>query len=271
MKGYELASEQVLPRRLPVVVRLDGNSFSKFTKRLKLEKPFDERFERAMESAARAVLEYCSGGQLGYIQSDEITILLRNDQTHQTDPFLGNRTQKLASLLASTASVAFNEKMREYDFVTPAIFDCRAFVVPPAEVNNVFLWRQKDAFKNFVSSYAYFKLKDKYGRKTAQKMLHGLSTNERQELIFQQLDININDLPVEHRRGRTVVRVTREVYLEDLMPPTVYLERIEKGHIKRGDTTFRSTWEVDRDIPLFNQEPDYIQKFLATETRTEAE
>src|SRR5690606_6640342 len=147
----------------PVIIRLDGNSFSRLTRVLKLEKPFDERFNRAMDAAAIAVLEYCSGAQVAYVQSDEITILLRNDQTHETTPFLGNRTQKITSLTAATAAVAFSQALAaelglEARDGVRAIFDARVFVVPPAEVNNVFLWRQFDAFKNSVSTYAYWEL-----------------------------------------------------------------------------------------------------------------
>ena len=38
-------------------------------------------FEGAMDAAAMAVIDYCSGAEFCYIQSDEISILLRNDQT----------------------------------------------------------------------------------------------------------------------------------------------------------------------------------------------
>jgi len=167
MKSYETASEQILPIRLPVILRLDGNSFSRFTKVNDFKKPFDEKFDAAMNAAAKAVLSYCSGSCVAYLQSDEMTILLRNNQTVDTDPFLGNRTQKLTSLTAAKASVAFNRALTMFDIDAQAVFDCRAFVVPHYEVQNVFLWRQFDAFKNCISAYAYYKLKEKYGRKTA--------------------------------------------------------------------------------------------------------
>lgn len=258
MKEYERASEQILPARLPVILRLDGNSFSRLTN-LNFEKPFDERFEQAMNEAAISVMDYCSGSQVAFVQSDEITILLRNDQTNQTDPFLANRTQKIASLTAAKASVGFNKAL---DNETEAVFDCRCFVVPENEVVNNFLWRQLDAFKNCISAFAYYGLKEKYGRKAAQKKLHGKSTDQRQEIIFQELGMNPNALPTHRKRGRCIFREKKEVSFKDFMEPEKLNELSEKGHIDPNGTTMKSFWNVDNEIPMFSSDRDYISKYL---------
>lgn len=255
IKGYENASEQVLPARMPVILRLDGNSFSKLTKNMK--KPFDPEFEYAMNKAAEAVVDYCSGAVFCYVQSDEISILLINDQTPQTDPFLGNRTQKIASLCAAKASVAFNKALSNQ---TEAVFDCRAFVVPQEEVVNYFLWRQRDCFKNCISAFAYYNLTDKYGRKTAQKMLDGKNTNERQELIFQELGVNPNDIPTHRKRGRCISKESKEVLLRTTMPSDKFAQLLEDGHVEEDQKAVRSYFAVDLEIPLFNEDRDYVYK-----------
>lgn len=222
MKEYEDTSENTLPARLPIIMRLDGNSFSK----LNYDKPFDERFEVRMRAAAAAVYKYCSGAEFCYTQSDEISILLRNDQTYGTQPFLANRTQKLASLCASKASIEFGEA-----------FDCRVFVLPPDEVVNYFLWRQRDCFKNCISSFAYWGLVNKHGRKTAQKMLHGKTTNDRQEIIYHELGINPGvDIPMHRRRGSCLQRRT----------------------VTREDGAVRTEYQWDLEIPLFSQDRNYV-------------
>jgi len=258
IKKYESISDFKLVDRLPIIVRLDGNSFSKFTS--KFEKPFDQIFTEAMWSATKAVLNYCSGAQVGYTQSDEITILLTNDMTLETQPFLGNRIGKLCSLLASTCSVEFNKYMfeaRKDVPLTSAIFDCRVFIVPPAEVNNVFLWRQQDAFKNCVSTVAHYGLIDKYGRKTAQRMLYKQNNSQQQEIIFKELGINMNDYPTKWKRGSCIVKEKVYTPIEDLLSP----EKIIKLN-KQGEVIERSIWVVDQEIPLFNQDTNYIEKFL---------
>lgn len=262
LKEYERCSEQVLPRRLPVILRLDGNNFSRLTGGEDFQKPFDPRFEQALEEAAKAVLEYCSGEQLAYLQSDEMTVLLRNDQTTETDPFLGNRTQKLASLTAARASVAFNEALREQGIEARAIFDCRAYVVPYPEVFNVFLWRQFDCHRNAISSLAYWRLREQYGRKIAQKRLHGASQKQRKALLEEELNCSLEEVPTHHLRGRTVLEETVEMPIQQALGEEKFQALLAKGHIRKDQVVQRGQWVIDREMPWLLDNRDYITRFL---------
>lgn len=263
IKAYEAVWDQRLPARLPVILRLDGNSFSNFTKIVGFNKPFDERMFRAMWAAAEAVLKYCSGAQVAYTQSDEITILLRNDLTLNTDPFLANRVQKIASLCASVASVAFNKQLFTEGLEAEAIFDCRVFVVPVSEVTNVFLWRQLDAFKNCVSAYAYYMLAEKYGKGTAFKMLHGINTADKQELIFKEFGINVDKLPTHWKRGACISRVVYQISLLEAIGEEKLKVLLESNKIEDpNELVTRSNWKVDMEIPRFNTDRQYIERFL---------
>lgn len=251
MKTFEAASEQVMPLGLPVIVRLDGNSFSKMTN-TSFEKPYDPRFDLHMDKAAEAVLSYCGSPKFAYIQSDEISLVLTN--TPESDAFLGNRTQKLASLLASKAAVAFSMAMGQ-----EVAFDCRVFVIPPDEVLSYFQWRQDDTFKNCISTYAYWELRKKVGRKTSQKMLHGLTTSERQELIFQELGVNPNDLPSAWKRGRCLWKIHREVPISSVMEQGKLRELVETGRVTTEDVVTRGFWDLDTEIPRFSENPTYLK------------
>jgi tRNA(His) 5'-end guanylyltransferase len=251
IKGYEKVFDHTLVSRLPIIIRLDGNSFSKFTKPYK--RPYDERITQAMTDSTTAVLNYCSGSIIGYHQSDEITVLLRNDQTLDTSPFLSNRIQKICSLVASTCSVAFNKSLGTDN----AVFDCRVFVVNKEEVNNVFLWRQQDCWKNCVSAVAHWGLKDKYGRKTSQKMLDGQGASDRQEIIFKELGLNMNDYPTKYKRGICVVKKKFETPIEDILSP----EKVKKLG-KEGEIVVRRLWTPDYEVPMFNKNPEYIESLL---------
>jgi tRNA(His) guanylyltransferase len=266
MKSYEAVSNLTLLPRTPVILRLDGNSFSKFTKMYGFEKPFDQDLCDAMTEATAAVLKYCSGSQLGYTQSDEISILLRNDITIHTQPFLANRINKLCSLTASIATVACREKLKELGYnpqtYDSPIFDCRAFVLPPNEVNNYFVWRQLDAFKNCISSYAWWGLCEKYGRKTAMKMLKGQNTNQRQEILFRELSINANDIPTKWKRGIVVLREKTEVPISQVLEPTKYKELCQANKIDPHGVVIREHWISDNEIPRFDKNKDYINSFL---------
>lgn len=254
MKDYEKCGELILPQNLPIIVRLDGNSFSKLTKRLNFKKPFDDDFSFAMQKAMEATLEY-TGAKIGYCQSDEITLLILNPLSQK---FLSNRVSKICSLLASTASNAFNQYFCEKDNIfVSAAFDCRVFVVPEKEVNNVFLWRQKDAWKNAVYSYAFFKLQEKNNwsaRKTT-KFLMGKSLSDKKNLILKELNFNINDLETKYKIGFCTKRIKVKIPISELSDEA-------KKYIKNKTFIERSKTFTDFSIPLFNEEPNYIESLL---------
>ncbi len=81
------------------------------------------------------------------------------------------------------------------------------------EVQNYFVWRQRDCVKNSISSAAYYEIArardpsgTSYGRKQTDKMLHKLNQDERQELLFQKAGINWNDYPEIFKRGIVIFR-----------------------------------------------------------------
>ena len=86
----------------------------------------------------------------------EISILITNYDTIQTDSWFSNNLQKMVSISASMAAAKFNEIIRKSYFdKEPAFFDSRAWVIPQDEVNNYFIWRQQDASKNSTSMTAF--------------------------------------------------------------------------------------------------------------------
>lgn len=168
MKNYEDVWRQVLPKRMPVIIRLDGKAFHTYTKNL--EKPFSQPMMAAMNEVALSVMDQVQGATFGYTQSDEISILVLNNQKLDSESWFGNNIQKMVSVAASVASVEmtllsptiFKGETR------PALFDARAFVLPPEEVCNYFLWRQRDWNRNSIQMLArsMFSQKDLQGKKT---------------------------------------------------------------------------------------------------------
>lgn len=254
MKEYEEVWDQRLPRKLPVIIRLDGNSFSQWTKKAGLKKPFDKRLALAMSVVCQSLAKYCSGPVIAYTQSDEISLLLRNDQTPQTEAFLGNRVQKLCSLLASLATVSLaNTKLGQASDSPPAMFDCRVFALPnKQEVNNYFLWRQLDAFKNCVSSYCYHS-----GVPGVRKAVHGLSTKERQEWLFKNCGVNIDKVPTWQKRGFCVRKHKQLLPLKQAVDFATLKKAIKNGQDPER-LVERTKWKADWEIPEFNKETSYV-------------
>ena len=196
MKRYEAASDAFLSWRLPVVLRVDGRAFHRYTRGLK--RPFDESFVDTMNGAAGLICAQLAGARMAYVQSDEISVLLFPWSNHASQPAFGNRIQKLCSVAASLAA-AFVTSLSPKLFgeMRIASFDGRAFCVPPDDVTNYFLWRQLDASRNSVQMVA----RAKYSH----KQCHGL--NQKELIAKLETDgIHWNLLPEWQRRGRCVVR-----------------------------------------------------------------
>jgi len=217
MKTYERVSNFRLTPRIPLICRIDGVAFHTLAKKLKLIRPFDSTFADMMSLAARTLAGKVQGAVIAYTQSDEISLLIRTDQSEQTTPWFDNRLQKMSSVIASIVSGVFNRELHlsyscEIGDLPIAAFDCRIYEVPDlTEAVNYFIWRQNDCTKNSISSAAYFELAKVKGRKTAQKMLHGLNQNERQELLWKECHINWNNYSDMFKRGVMITRQERIV------------------------------------------------------------
>lgn len=238
-ENYENRAKTYLVRRMPVIIRLDGKAFHTFTKGLK--KPYDEIFHNTMNATMKYLCENIQGCKLGYTQSDEITLLLTDYDTLDTDAWFDNNVQKICSVSASMATLAFNkylrdsfeeyfvEHMYEDDYMSAvslaitkgAMFDSRCFNIPESEVTNCFIWRQQDATRNAVQMLGQCNF--------SHKELQNKSCSDIQDMLMTQKGINFNDMPTEFKRG-------------------VCCRRDEAGK-----------WMIDKEIPIFTQDRDYVE------------
>lgn len=167
MKGFESLQTNVkLIPGLPLYIRLDGRGFSRFT--ASMERPYDERLSNLMQATTQYLVKEFNAS-LGYVQSDEISLVLKNE--YESPCLFEGKIQKLVSTIASSATAFFNSNFSVYfpnklisDFSSRLpTFDCRLFNLPSwGEVSNTFLWRYLDAMKNSKQMLAqhYFSHKD---------------------------------------------------------------------------------------------------------------
>ena len=239
MKAFEDAFRAKLPIRMPVILRLDGKAFHTLTKNLK--RPFDLTLINAMNDTAKYLCANVQGAQIAYVQSDEITILLNNYKSFDTQPWFENNIQKMVSVSAAMASAYFSSiSNKVFDEPKLVTFDCRAFVIPKEDVNNAFLWRQNDATRNSIQMLA----RSLYSHKEC----NNKNTSQLQEMCFQK-GFNWNDLPTSQRRGRCIVKVKS--------PKEVINKQTQEKLIVE-----RSSWEVDNDIPIFSYNFDYVNQYV---------
>lgn len=111
MKEYEAVSKTRLMKRTPVVLRLDGKAFHTFTR--SFQKPFDEVLIKTMQETMKYLCENIQGCVLGYTQSDEITLVLIDYKKFNTASWFDYEVQKMCSIAASMATMAFNKRFLE--------------------------------------------------------------------------------------------------------------------------------------------------------------
>jgi tRNA(His) 5'-end guanylyltransferase len=182
--NYEDISRHFLVRRMPAIIRLDGRAFHTFTRNI--TKPFSEELICAMVLAAQDVADDMQGFKLAYIQSDEVSFVLTDYDTLQTDAWFGYNIQKMVSIAASRMSVNFNFYYRNKHH---PVFDGRAFNIPKEEVSNYFLWRALDWQRNSVQMYSqsffsHSQLMNK-NQTDMHEMLHGIGKNWATDLSDQ--------------------------------------------------------------------------------------
>lgn len=261
MKGYESEATALrFDRTLPVYARIDGRSFSRFTRNM--EKPFDEQLSKLMNEVTVYLIEQ-TGAIVGYTQSDEISLLFEADQSRsQTSIMFGGREFKLTSHLAALATARF---VKDAITLWPAAcerqlpsFDARVFELPNREeAANAMLWRFFDGERNAISML---------GQKTfGHSALFGVSTGRIIEALYR-LGIRLEDQPSAFRYGTFWRRMS---YLSELSEsdlasiPEMFRPSgvVSRTRMERHSIEFRGV--SNRVGFLFNKEvPDLAQKDL---------
>lgn len=173
MKRYENVNRHFLIPKLPVIIRLDGKTFHTFTKNCK--KPFDDSINHAFVTSTAQLVSQIQGCSLAYHQSDEVSFLITDFSNLDAELWFAGNIQKICSVSSSMMTAYFNSNYKRSDHKL-AFFDCRVFQLPNnVEVVNYFRWRNKDCYRNAISSIAQTLFSD--------KELHGKSTVQRLNMI----------------------------------------------------------------------------------------
>ena len=232
--NYENRAKTYLVRRMPVIIRLDGKAFHTFTRGF--DKPFDKVMMKAMQQTTLRLCENIQGCVFGYTQSDEITLVLVDYDTHETDAWFNYSVQKMCSVAASMCTLYFSQEFEkaysewflgsfanveidenahklnsvyEKAINKGAMFDARVFNIPREELINCVLWRIKDSVRNSVSSLAQSKF--------SHKELQGKNSSQMQDMLMETFNINWNNLSNFEKTGTLVVKDEDAFKIQDVM------------------------------------------------------
>ena len=192
---YEDRSRFFLPRRSPVIIRVDGKAFHTFTKRCL--RPFDAHLMDTMDHTAQLLCNEIQGSVCAFVQSDEISVLLCDYKKRDSDAWFDYNVQKMASIAAATATAGFNYYYGGHPDGKLATFDARCFSIPDlVEVTNYFVWRQKDCERNSLQMVAQ--------NMFSHKELHGKSCAAMHEMLHSK-GCNWNNFTVREKRGGLII------------------------------------------------------------------
>ena len=240
MKGYE-RNERCMPL-LPIIARLDGRAFHSFCRGLR--KPFDGRMTRLMVEVTKFLVDETQA-LMGYTASDEITLVWYTPD-FKSQVFFGGRRDKINSILAAMTSVDFNARLSKYlpekeTLRNRPLFDCRVFQVPTLEeAANNFLWRERDAAKNSISSAGQAHI--------SHKELQGKNGTQVREMLMA-IGIDWEEYPAFFKRGTWIQkhRVTRPFTTQEIdnLPP--------KHEARTNPDLVVERWEIrELNMPPFS-------------------
>lgn len=236
IKDLEQKSQGIakIPHDAFYIVRLDGRSFSKFTKTKLFNKPFDNDFLQTMIETTKEIHKkfHCV---TSYTHSDEITLYFKRNEIDDKGNFTGyhlfdGKTHKILSLTASTASVYFNKfllkLLNEHDryelieYVNEKLptFDSRIIIcedeVTFAEHAQ---FRAMDCFRNCISSYSRFYY--------SAKELHKKTISEQIKMLKDK-HFDITNISLDYLRG--VYIKNTQVDHEAINPKTKKMEKTKR-------------------------------------------
>ena len=245
-----------------IIAHIDGRSFSKMIKN-KFQKPFDRDFINMMNETASYLCAMVQGVHLAYVQSDEISLLIKKN-TPESDVFFGGRLCKMQSIIASLATAKFNQLMAAKtiqnnmyeitlmdfedtedtvyspsDCVDTVLnmalcqFDCKVWDVDTAnDAMAWFLFRNIDCIRNSKQQAAQTYL--------PHNVLLGLDSDTQIKMLLDEKGVDWNSFSGGEKSGRLI-----------------YREKEEKTHTfinKNGETVtetyVRNAWKPHDGIDL---------------------
>lgn len=196
-KNKEQDLQTILQPNRIVGMRMDGRSFSKFTKQFKA--PYDNEFMNAMDKSAMFTMDnVIPSAMFAYVQSDEISIFF---QANAEGYIFGGRAEKILTTSSASATGSFLRTLPDVKGIP--VFDARFFYLDNlVELQEYLDWRRLDARKNSITMAA--------SSLFSHSQLKGKSTRERHALLQ---GTHLETLPDGFLNGRLI---TKKESMEDL-------------------------------------------------------
>lgn len=244
--GYENSYTPKIISRIPVVIKIDGRSFSRVT--VNTQKPFCYKTMAMLNGTMLSMAKQIDGVVFGYQYSDKIILILRNDRSPDEDAWFGNDIQMLSSVSSSIATYEFMNQLWENDnppdLNGKVIFSSQVFGVPNIlEAINYLIYKQYHCAQKGITDAVYSVLAPRYGNEVP-GMLEGKNLEDRKK-ILDESGFSWDSLPGAFRLGSAAYLVPR---------------LIDTSH---GQVT-QHKWSLDFNLPMFTEEREWLKTILTT-------
>lgn len=244
---YKSSHDYEIMRRLPIIIHIDGRNFSKLTKNL--SKPYSTHLSKVMADAMLYTITEIQGSVFGFAFADEVSIIVRNDQTIDTEPWLNNKIQQIVSSASSIFTLAFYKIAStldlESELIGDPIFKSYVWAVPSLhEASNYIIYRQQECYKSALRLAAIHEISKKVGQKKAFDLIQGRSVEEKIDILEKYTGINFHEYyPSYFYNGIATYRT-----------PML---------IDGADETFtRNKWTINSEVPYLLNNKDFLFNIL---------
>ena len=226
VKSFENKND--LLKNTYIVIRIDGKGFTKFTDAHQYKKPNEIKGIKVMALAGLSVMESFPEIFLGYGQSDEFSFAFKKNAR-----LYNRRHEKILTNVVSQFTSAFvyywpkifsNGEELKY----PPCFDGRVVLYPSFQnLKDYFSWRYVDCHINDLYNTTFWALvqEGKMNKDQAHQKLKGTLSNDKNEILFSQFNINYNNQPEVYKKGTLLIRVKKPA---SIRPPKENKENKEK-------------------------------------------
>ena len=236
INSYQEQSEFKLLNKLPIIIIVNGKSFSKTTSLL--DNPYSQSFAECMMATALKLCSEVEGAFFAYHHNDEIVLVSRNDQSQDTIPWCDNKVQKISSIVSSIATLQFNNSVNNsnLNILGEAYFSTKIFSVPniPEAINTI-IYKQQQNFYTSIQLACFYELLKIYDKPYIKEITQGLSFDEKIDLLQQECNVDFNEYPIAFRRGVACYKVPQ--VMGDIM---------------------KNKWAINADLPIFTKDQSFL-------------
>jgi tRNA(His) 5'-end guanylyltransferase len=240
IEQYEKIGIQTFLPKIPLIIKVNGRSFGKVTRLL--NKPFDQKLAECFYASLLALVQGIDGAFFGFHFNDYLIIALRNDQSLETEPFANNDGQKISSIASSIVTSTFLNLVNSHDLTLmgETIFSALSFTVPTlTEASNSIIFYQQKAFQTAINSACFYELMNKFNKEEIKEMLTGLTSDEKIDLLRQEMGIDFADYPLALTRGVAAYKAPKIGYYE-------------------GKETIKNSWTLNTELPIFTRDQSFL-------------